>query len=102
VDNLISNANKARAPLVTFSMRPDGKTGMILTVCDTGKGLAKGVDPDRIFDMGYTTTRGSGLGLYHVRHMLGLIGGTIELTDQKGTRGTTFVIRISPARRQTK
>lgn len=102
VDNLISNASKAKATMVEFSMTQDGKSGMLLTVRDTGRGISKGVDPSRIFDMGYTTTRGSGLGLYHVRHMLGLIGGTIELAPDDGDRGTKFLIRISPARKQAK
>ncbi|MNN34607.1 Sensor protein SrrB [compost metagenome] len=102
VDNLISNASKAKASMVEFSMTQDGKSGMLLTVRDTGRGISKGVDPSRIFDMGYTTTRGSGLGLYHVRHMLGLIGGTIELAPDDGDRGTKFLIRISPARKQAK
>lgn len=44
--------------------------------------------------MGYTTTQGSGLGLYHVRQVLGEMGGSIELDDEL-EKGLGFVIKIA-------
>ena len=95
VDNLVSNAKRARASLVKFCIEPLGKSGMLLRVTDNGRGLAKGANPRQIFNMGYTTTHGSGLGLYHVRQVLGEMGGTIELDDEFDQKGTSFIIKIA-------
>ncbi|MCY4641514.1 MAG: sensor histidine kinase [Gammaproteobacteria bacterium] len=100
VDNLVSNAKRARASLVKFCIEPLGKSGMLLRVTDNGRGLAKGANPRKIFDMGYTTTHGSGLGLYHVRQVLGEMGGTIELDDEYDKKGTSFVIKIAGKRQK--
>jgi len=40
-------------------------------------------------------TDGSGLGLYHVRQVLGEMKGTIEVVHGDGQNGATFLIRIS-------
>lgn len=101
VDNLISNATKARASRISFIIKPDGKNGMQVEVVDNGKGIPANVDKDRIFEMGYTTTRGSGLGLYHVRHMLGLMGGTIELLEAGKGNGTAFLIKIVAGKKKS-
>jgi signal transduction histidine kinase len=98
VDNLISNARRAKASRITFSLEAIDRGALLMIVCDNGQGLSRGVDPKRIFDMGYTTTRGSGLGLYHVRQVLGEIGGTIDLSDNDG-RGAAFAVRIGAGKR---
>jgi len=98
VDNLISNARRAKASRINFKLDAVDKGALLVTVRDNGQGLSRGVDPKRIFDMGYTTTRGSGLGLYHVRQVLGEIGGTIDLSDNDG-RGAAFAIRIGVGKR---
>lgn len=97
VDNLISNARRAKASRVDFKLEEGDKGGLVMTVKDNGQGLSKGVDAKRIFDMGYTTTRGSGLGLYHVRTVLGEIGATIELGES--SRGAAFIVKISATKR---
>src|SRR5262249_20317961 len=95
VDNLISNARRARASRVKFELsKPDKGTGLIIRVADNGNGLSRGASRDRIFEMGYTTTRGSGLGLYHVRQVLGEIGGSIDLEDDAPGKGATFIIKL--------
>lgn len=97
VDNMISNAKRARASWINFEILKFGKNGIQIIISDNGHGILKGVDEDRIFDMGYTTTQGSGLGLYHVRQVLGEMGGSVEL--ESGSRekgGTSFVIKLLP------
>jgi signal transduction histidine kinase len=94
VDNLVSNARRAKASKITFDLSPDGKNGLAMRVGDNGTGLIRGVDPDRIFEMGYSTTDGSGLGLYHVRQVLGEMGGSIALDQNQAERGLTFVVRF--------
>lgn len=94
VDNLISNARKAKASRIKFNLTQENKSGLTLHVSDNGRGLAPGTNRERIFEMGYTTTLGSGLGLYHVRQALGEMGGSIELEDGVG-KGLSLVIKIA-------
>lgn len=99
VDNLVSNARRAKASRILFELGPLDKNGMIMRVTDNGQGLAKGIDPPRIFEMGYSTTRGSGLGLYHVRQVLGEMGGSIDFeAPQSG--GASFLIKVISGKRQ--
>jgi signal transduction histidine kinase len=99
VENLISNAKRARASRILFELSPFEKTGLLMTVSDNGRGLARGVDKKRIFEMGYTTTHGAGLGLYHVRQVLGELGGTIELGSNNEGRGVKFLLKIAPRKK---
>jgi signal transduction histidine kinase len=87
IDNIVSNARKANANRldVTISLRE--KKVLDIIFCDNGDGLNPAVkDRSRLFEKGFTTTRGSGLGLYHVKDILGRMGGLvgIESTDKKG------------------
>lgn len=94
VDNLISNARKAKASRIKFVLSQENKRELTIHVSDNGRGLDLGTNSSRIFEMGYSTTLGSGLGLYHVRQALGEMGGSIEL-DGEVERGLGFVIKIS-------
>lgn len=100
VDNLVSNAKRAKASKIKFELTPIDKRGLLIRATDNGRGFATGTNKTRIFEMGYTTTQGSGLGLYHVRQVLGEIGGSIELDDSEGKKGTTFVMTIIPTGRK--
>jgi signal transduction histidine kinase len=100
VDNLVSNAKRAKASRIKFELSPIDKHGLLIRVTDNGRGIAAGTNKAHIFEMGYTTTQGSGLGLYHVRQVLGEIGGSIELVENEGMKGTTFAIKISPSGRK--
>lgn len=94
VDNLVSNARKAKASRIKFVLKQEDKSGLTIHVSDNGRGLAAGTNRSRIFEMGYTTTLGSGLGLYHVRQALGEMGGSIELDDQV-EKGLGLIIKIA-------
>jgi signal transduction histidine kinase len=94
VDNLVSNAKRAKASRLKFDLSPVDKGSLAIRVSDNGKGVGAGVDRQRIFEMGYTTTQGSGLGLYHVRHVLGEMGGSIELEDSQPNQGAAFLIKV--------
>ncbi|MGG2044230.1 ATP-binding protein [Burkholderia gladioli] len=94
VDNLISNARKAKASRIKFVLSQEGKSGLTIHVSDNGRGLTSGTNHSRIFEMGYTTTQGSGLGLYHVRQALGEMGGSIAL-DNHVEKGLGLIIKIA-------
>jgi signal transduction histidine kinase len=94
VDNLISNARKARATSIKFDLSQPHKNALYVRVTDDGSGIDSRIeDKERIFEKGFTTTDGSGLGLYHVRQVLGEMKGSIEMTRTE--RGASFLIRIA-------
>lgn len=96
IDNLVANARKARATRITFKISQPEKDSIHIDVSDNGRGLSSDIDNrDRIFEKGFSTTDGSGLGLYHVRHVLGEMNGTIEIKNENQERGLAFLIRIS-------
>jgi signal transduction histidine kinase len=54
-----------------------------ISFIDNGKGLSRKLDnSESMFDMGVTSTSGSGLGLYHAREIVGKIGGKIIAVPQ--------------------
>jgi len=99
VDNLISNSKRAKASWIKFELSPLDKNGLSMRVSDNGRGITSGTNRKRIFEMGYTTTQGSGLGLYHVRQVLGEMGGTIEIEEGEGKKGASFLIKLVAGRK---
>jgi signal transduction histidine kinase len=99
VDNMISNARRAKASRIRFEISTPDKGGLQMRVSDNGHGVPAPVDRGRIFDMGYTTTAGSGLGLYHVRQVVGELGGSVELDESDRDRGASFLIWLPPTRK---
>ena len=77
LDNLISNSRKAQANEVKISVEPAGEDCINLLIQDDGKGIRKEAIKN-IFDLAYTTTSGSGLGLYQVKKIMEEIKGSIS------------------------
>ena len=98
--NLISNAMKVTPPGGAITL--GGKQtafGCIITVTDTGCGIAE-EDIPLIFERFYRGKDGGlGLGLAIVRELVDAHGGTIEVTSQKGA-GTVFTLQF-PAEPKT-
>jgi two-component system, OmpR family, sensor histidine kinase BaeS len=103
--NLVSNAVTHTPPggTVVVAVRGRGRgrsgDGVLLTVTDTGRGIAAEHLP-RVFDRFYRadpsrsrTTGGSGLGLAITKHLVEAHGGTIEAASTPG-RGSVFTIRL--------
>lgn len=90
IDNLISNSEKARASKIIFNFSLN-KEKLLLEISDNGK---KGIEKDhltKIFDLGFTTTNGSGIGLYQAMDIVKKLNGDIIAESTKGI-GTTFKI----------
>lgn len=93
-DNLLSNSKKAGAKEVIVDMKRASEDVLEIVVKDNGRGFAPGVkNIDSIFRKGFTTTTGSGLGLYHVAEILKSMHGTILAAPANGN-GAQFLIRI--------
>lgn len=80
VDNFVSNAQKVQvqASKITFHAEEHDEK-LLIIVSDNGIGFGEGVDLSRIFDLGYSGTGGSGIGLYHIKSTLKLLNGSIKL-----------------------
>lgn len=95
IDNLIANARKAHATRVSFEVTHPHVGSIYIKVRDNGDGFAPTIkNLERIFEKGFTTTDGSGLGLFHVRQVLGEMNGTIE-AQRIIPKGALFLIKIS-------
>lgn len=95
IDNLVSNARKAKASRISFDISHPERNIIDILVSDNGSGISEKIGkPDRIFEKGVTTTHGSGLGLYHVRQVLGTMGGSIRV-EETSKSGTSLIIRIA-------
>jgi signal transduction histidine kinase len=76
LDNFISNAKKANAGEIILSFKNVNKS-LHIFVSDNGKGIEAG-DSKYIFNRGYTTTNGSGIGLHHIKSIIDAMGGGIK------------------------
>ncbi|ASY78664.1 hypothetical protein BJK05_01035 [Pectobacterium polaris] len=94
IDNLVNNAEKAGASSVHFDIKQLSAKMIEIVITDDGTGLDQKIrEPERIFEKGFSTTDGSGLGLYHVSYILDQMGGGISV-DTKHSNGTRFTVRI--------
>jgi len=62
------------------------KNVLVVSFVDDGNGLDDSINIDDVFDLGITSTSGSGLGLFHVKQILDSMDSEIELIpcDTKG------------------
>ena len=78
-DNVISNAGKAMAKRLDVTIKLVGKNHLEIQFLDDGRGISPQVtNIEDIFEMGVTTTSGSGLGLYHARKIAESIDGKLS------------------------
>lgn len=69
LDNILGNSRKKNATQSIFEFSKKGRN-IILSIKDVGKILDSNMDNDLIFEEGVTSTKGSGLGLSHVKRIL--------------------------------
>lgn len=98
ITNLVQNACKYSPPGSEVTIRVQGDADrLMLAVDDQGVGIAK-ADQPRLFEryyrapnVGRTNVAGMGLGLYVVKEIVELHGGTAEVASEEG-RGSTFTV----------
>ncbi|EEF58517.1 ATP-binding protein [Pedosphaera parvula] len=78
LDNLFDNSRKAGASAVEVSCQLLKDQVLEIRVLDNGNGIIPEC-ADKIFDFGFTTTDGSGLGLYHAKQLITKMGGEIKI-----------------------
>jgi len=98
LDNLISNSDKANAKKVQVEMTNPTKQSLRILISDDGRGVPKKFldDPEKMFELGVTTTDGSGIGLHSVRMALKSNKGLIRFVGNGiALKGAAFEIVFS-------
>ncbi|MBV6450783.1 MAG: hypothetical protein MHPDNHAH_01509 [Anaerolineales bacterium] len=84
IDNIVSNSNKAEARKLILSISKLSTNTLRISFIDDGKGISKELpSTDSMFEIGVTTTTGSGFGLYHAKRIVEGIGGKISAIPLK-------------------
>lgn len=91
IDNLFSNSFKAGARNIQISFEMTD-SGLRMIVKDDGTGIAKNI-AGKVFNLGFTTTKGSGIGLYHVKQVVERMGGTVTV-GKMSEKGAVIVIEL--------
>jgi len=82
IDNIISNAGKALAKRLVVTIRMTGKNNLDVRFADDGRGISGAIsDTEAMFEMGVTTTSGSGLGLFHARRIAESMDGKLTASE---------------------
>lgn len=76
LDNFISNSKKARATILHVKFEVDDRK-LHVYFSDNGRGVDTGVIK-YMFERGFTTTNGSGIGLHHIKSIIESMGGTVR------------------------
>lgn len=100
IDNLITNAVKAKASKIIFllEVKKGQKPVLSITVADDGVGWPEHLESaERVLEKGVTTTNGSGLGLYHVKQVVEGLNGHIHIDPSPYSEelcGAKLILRI--------
>lgn len=95
IDNIISNAHKAQSTRLTVTISKLSTNRLQISFIDDGKGLSDELPGvDSMFELGVTTTSGSGLGLYHVKNIVEKIDGKITAIPLE-PNGMEFRIEVT-------
>ena len=97
LNNLISNSLKQEATVMRLNFEKD-KDELILNISDNSdRGGVKEKDAPFIFNRAYSTTNGSGRGLYDVKRILKDLNGNIKFVGnnvENQLKGACFEVTI--------
>jgi len=93
IDNIIINAKKAGANELKVILSENEKGHLEVKFIDNGSGIDE-KNIEQIYEFGFTTTDGSGIGLYHVKEIMDSIKGKIFATNNLPDKGATFTIEF--------
>ncbi|MFC0345535.1 ATP-binding protein [Epilithonimonas hispanica] len=91
-DNFINNSEKSKATKFEISFTISDEN-IIISLFDNGKNYIPDEDYDKIFELGYSTTDGSGIGLFQANEIVKKMKGNINVQSIKN-EGTTFQITL--------
>ena len=100
IDNLVSNARRAGASEVHFSVdvRTRPHRELVIHAADDGRGWDDALEPlPSVLEKGVTTTNGSGLGLHHVKQVIEGLGGAVTVEREPYSEpypGAQLILRV--------
>lgn len=94
IDNLINNAYKAKANQIDVVLSETQDKKLVIQFIDNGIGIEEKY-LEKIYELGYTTTDGSGIGLYHVQQIIQSLKGTITATNNPDDEGVSITIKLN-------
>lgn len=92
IDNFISNSEKAGASNISFIFSKKN-SNLIIEIIDNGSKIISIDNLNKIFDLGFTTTNGTGIGLFQTKDIINRLNGSINVESEKG-KGTKFTITL--------
>ncbi len=93
ITNIVSNSEKAGANELNIKILKEEKQ-ISIVFTDNGKGMDKNIENiNDLFELGYTTTNGSGVGLYNVKEMIEEMSGQVVIT-QGLKKGFEITIKV--------
>jgi len=98
LDNLISNSRKHKSTRIEVSVVDCDNSILVLSFRDNGQGISK-KDASHIFDIGFTRTDGSGLGLHHSYMIMSELESTIT-HNENFNDGTEFILTFNKRKDQ--
>lgn len=96
LDNLISNSRKHKSKTITVSVVENLGDVLVISFKDDGKGVSQKSVPF-LFQIGFTTTDGSGLGLSHAKEVMEEMNGEIAY-NQESEDGAEFILKFYKTR----
>jgi signal transduction histidine kinase len=91
IDNLLNNSKKAKSKNVEVLLYEENEN-LLVSFKDDGRGVPEEII-ERIFDFGFTTTDGSGLGLFHVKQIIDSLKGEVLVSNNEN-KGVTFTLKF--------
>lgn len=92
LDNLLDNSLKAGAKNVTITMKSLSPGEVEISFLDDGVGIPS-ERIGKVFEFGYSTTGGTGIGLHHAKQIVEAMKGTISINNDY-ERGVEFIVKI--------
>ena len=81
IDNIADNARKANSTKLQIIFERDEK-GYCIKWIDDGYGVQPYVDDSKVFEQGFTTTKGTGIGLYTVKKYAKKMSATVTVNKE--------------------
>lgn len=91
-DNLISNARKTQHKVseIVVTVIEASEEKLVVSFSDDGVGIPKR-NLSQLFEVGFSTTDGSGLGLHHIKEIMSEMGGEIAVVAGR-KQGAEFIL----------
>lgn len=96
IDNIVSNSAKAGATILRIAL-DETSDHVEVVFSDNGVGLDSSIDPESLFEFGFSSNRqkkGFGIGLPHIRQLVAEMEGDVAIDDSYNKQGFKLLVRL--------